>query len=101
MLARAALRKLAGASVGAVPPATAAVLSEKGWGLGGLEFVVQPSPSQFSYGAELEAVEELSEPQGRPFSLACPPLQTQVKYREGFAFVESASPGSAPPVLAK
>ena len=105
MLARAALRLLS-ASAGTVPT-TAYVLTE-----GVLEFVeLLPAPApKFIYGAALEALEELSEPQGR-FSLACPPQDgAQIKYRAGFAFVEGAMrdcPGSAQdragalPVLAK
>ena len=105
MLARTALRLLS-ASAGSVPT-TAYVLTE-----GMLEFELLPAPApKFIYGAALEALEELSEPQGR-FSLACPPIpqEPQIKYRAGFAFVEGAMrdcPGSAqdragaPPVLAK
>jgi hypothetical protein len=104
LVARAALRLLS-ASAGVIPT-TSYVLTE-----GVLEFVVPSLTPKFIYGPALEAVEELSEPQGTGhFSLACPPQQPQLKYRAGFAFVEGAMrdcPGSAmdragaAPVLAK
>lgn len=95
LVARVALRAL-GASVRAraatVPASGAAayVLTE-----GQLDYTEQPP--QFVFGPTLEALEELSEPQGKPFSLACPPPGAP-RFRAGFAFVEGCMrdfPGSA------